>query len=96
MSSNGETIMMRLLSSKVKGELLVLFHRNPGLMDSTEGIAKRIGRSATAIQLDLDDLVEMGVLGKKAVGSSEIVFLDRRKDKEVIDLVGVHLQHLPK
>lgn len=52
----------RLLDSEVKAELLALFHTNPGLSDSIEGIAKRLGRSAEEIKSDLRDLVEMGLL----------------------------------
>ncbi|MEM2226508.1 MAG: RAD55 family ATPase [Candidatus Bathyarchaeia archaeon] len=52
----------RLLDSEVKAELLALFHTNPGLSDSIEGIARRLGRSAEEIRSDLRDLVEMGLL----------------------------------
>lgn len=52
----------RLLDSEVKAELLALFHTNPGLSDSIEGIAKRLGRSAEEIRSDLRDLVEIGLL----------------------------------
>jgi KaiC/GvpD/RAD55 family RecA-like ATPase len=52
----------RLLDSEVKAELLALFHTNPGLSDSMEGIARRLGRSVEEIRSDLRDLVEIGLL----------------------------------
>lgn len=96
LSSDGETNLMRLFSSRDKGELLTLFHRNPGLMDDVNGIARRIGRSNSGIQKDLDDLIDMGVLGTIQVGSTRVVFLDRAKDKEMLETVSTHLGSMRK
>ncbi|HEV2139003.1 MAG TPA: hypothetical protein VGR53_09175 [Nitrososphaerales archaeon] len=94
MSSLGESTLTRLLSSKAKGELMVLFHRNPGLMDEVDGIARRIGQSGPAIQGDLEDLVDLGVLGTIAVGTTRVIFLNRQKDKDLLGSVGDYLQGL--
>ena len=52
----------RLLDSDVKADLLTLFHNNAHLADTSEGLAKRIGRNATECQRELEDLVELGIL----------------------------------
>ncbi|MGD0397013.1 MAG: hypothetical protein ABSB26_08945 [Nitrososphaerales archaeon] len=96
LSGVAESTLTMLLSSKEKGELLLLFHRNPGLMDDIEGIARRIGRSSSAIQSDLDDLVSIGVLGTVRIGSTNVVYLDRAKDKEVQDSIGEHIRSMRK
>ncbi len=83
-----------LLSSVAKGDLLVLFHKNPGLIDSIDGVARRIGRIAQSIQADVNDLVTLGVLRTKRIGSKEVIFLDRSKDKETEGSIVNYLKGL--
>ncbi len=92
----GEAILQTLLASRARGELLILFHRNPGLIDTADGIARRIGRSASSIEEDLNELISLGLLTKKAVGKSVAIFLDRAKDNETQGLVAGYLTSLEK
>src|SRR5438552_1445494 len=73
-------LFQSMLSSEIKGDLLVLFHKNPGLIDSLDGVARRIGRVGTAIQADVQDMVNVRILGTKQIGGREIIFLDRSGD----------------
>ena len=85
-----------MLSSEVKGDLLVLFHKNPGLMDSLDGVARRIGRVGTAIQADVRDMVNLRVLGTRQVGGREVIFLDRSGDKAAQDTIIEYLKNLKR
>lgn len=76
----------RLLDSDVKADLLTLFHNNAHLADTSEGLAKRIGRNATEAQRELEDLVELGILRKVEVFSFGV---DR--DKEIQDAISKQL-----
>jgi hypothetical protein len=83
-----------LLGSEVRGDLLVLFHRNPGLIDTVDGVARRIGRMTVAVISEVRELLELGVLRQKRIGNSEVVFLDRAKDRELLESVANHLKTL--
>ena len=85
-----------MLSSEVKGDLLVLFHKNPGLMDSLDGVARRIGRVGTTIQADVRDMVNLRVLGTRQVGGREVIFLDRSGDKAAQDTIIEYLKNLKR
>ena len=87
-------ISQLLFSSEVKGDLLVLFHKNPGLIDTFEGVARRIGRVAKAIDADVKDLVTLGVLKTRRIANQEVIFLDRAKDKETQATIVEHLKTL--
>jgi hypothetical protein len=63
--------MTSLLSSEVKGDLLVMFHKNPGIMDTMDGVARRIGRTASVVETDVEDLVKLALLRKKRIGKLE-------------------------
>jgi hypothetical protein len=87
-----QQMLVTLLSSEARGELLVLFHRNPGLLDTIEGVARRIGRTGLSIEKDVRDLVNLGVLKTKKVGSSEVILLDQAKDREVLAAIASHIK----
>ncbi len=83
-----------LFSTEVKGDLLVLFHKNPGLIDTYEGVARRIGRIAKSIEADVKDLTSLGILKTRRVGSREVIYFDRSKDRETQETIVDHLKTL--
>jgi predicted transcriptional regulator len=87
-----DQLISTLLGSEVRGDLLVLFHRNPGLIDTIEGVARRIGRSPGSIQSDVKELIRLGVLKEKKIGRTEVIFLDREKDRELLESVADHIR----
>jgi hypothetical protein len=89
---SGSEILSTLLGSEVRGDLLVLFHRNPGLIDTVDGVARRIGRTTVAVISEVRELLVLGVLRQKRIGASEVVFLDRAKDREILESVASHLK----
>ena len=87
---NGDEIqvMDKLLSSDVKLSILELFHNNPGLLDRLEGVALRIGRSASEIEKDAKDLLDIGILQRKKIGNSEVICLNVKRDGEIQGLIS--------
>lgn len=86
MTKRPPKIFERLLDSDVKADLLTLFHNNANLTETPEGLARRIGRSPTEVQNELNDLVELGILDRVEVYSFG---LDR--DKEIQDAISKQL-----
>ncbi len=84
--------MEKLYSSDAKAELLMLFHDNPGLIDRIEGVARRIGRTASEIEADVKDLIDLGVLVKKKIGRSEVVYFDGKKENEIQEVFSNKLK----
>ena len=87
-------LFQSMLSSEIKGDLLVLFHKNPGLIDSLDGVARRIGRVGTAIQADVQDMLNVHILGCRQIGGREIIFLDRSGDKAAQESILDYLKNL--
>lgn len=84
--------MSTLLASEIRADLLVLFHRNPGLIDTVDGIARRIGRTSITVNADVGELLQLGLLKQKRIGASEVVYLDRAKDRQILESVANHLK----
>ena len=87
-----DEIYSKLLSSDTKVDLLALFHNNPGLIDSSEGVARRIGRTASEIEPDVKDLIDLGLLVKERFGKLDIVSLDTNKDKQIQEIISNQLK----
>ena len=92
--NEGNKILNMLLSSEIKGDLLVLFHKNRGLIDTMEGVARRIGCRASSIETDVKDLVGLGLLGTGKVGKYEVLFLNCTKDKEICENVAEYIKNM--
>ena len=90
--SEATQMLATLLSSEIKGDLLTLFHRNPGLLDSIDGVARRIGRTGTIIEQDVKSLVNLGVLKLKKIGTIEVLSLDRTRDREILEALANHIK----
>jgi hypothetical protein len=71
-------VMNKLLSSDIKLSILELFHNNPGLIDRLEGVALRIGRSASEIEQD----------AKEKIGNSEVISFDLKRDGKIQKLIS--------
>jgi len=86
-------VAARLLSSEVKGDLLTLFHRNPGLIDTVEGVALRIGRMGEVVEDDVRDLLDIGLLKTRRIGGQRILSMDRLRDREIQALLAKHVRN---
>jgi len=56
---------------------------NPGILDTVESIARRIGRMPKDVETEISTLVELGVLRKERFGKLDVLSLNTSKDKEV-------------
>lgn len=64
-------------------DVLVMFRRNPGLIDTVEGIAMRVGAKSQLITKEIAELEGRRILQKKMIGKSEVYFLNRERDAQV-------------
>ncbi len=78
-----EKMLEMLLASETKGELLILFHKNPGLIDTLDGIARRIGKTARTIEEEVNDFIKLGILRTKPIGNGQAIYLDLERDHEI-------------
>jgi hypothetical protein len=72
-----------LIASGLKGDLVVLFRKNPGIIDTIPGVARRLGVTPDAIQDETSELLGLGFLRMKRFGDEDVVFLDEVRDREI-------------
>jgi len=59
----------------IKWDLVLFFYENPNTTDTTENIARYIGRDAEGIEGDLNDLAKVGVLDRHESGKLTVYSL---------------------
>jgi len=80
------------MGTEIKAELLRLFHMNPGILDTVEGIARRIGRMPKDVETEVSTLVELGVLRTERFGKLDVVSLNTSKDKEIQNRIATLIE----
>jgi hypothetical protein len=90
LTSNGDDFTARLMddmdpilldfvknkvNSFIKWDLVRFFHENPHTADTVENIAKYAGRNVTAVEPELEELVDSGIMKKTQLGEVPIYAL---------------------
>jgi hypothetical protein len=73
------------VNSFVKWDLVRFFHENPDTPDSADNVARQAGRDQAAIEQELIELADAGVLERYTEGDAAVFRL--ASDKEMRDLV---------
>lgn len=89
---NIKEILDKLLQSETKLYILELYHKNPGLIDTEDGVARRIGSTADGITGCLKDLFDLGLIGKRKINKIEVFFLNRERDKEIQEALDNYIK----
>ena len=48
------------------------------------------------VETDVRNLVDLGLLKAKRIGKSEVIYLDRARDKDIQDIIASHIRSLTK
>lgn len=64
----------------IKWDLLKFFHENPNTADTAENIARYVGRSATAVKSEAQQLGESGLMEMRLVDDLPIYTLTRNQE----------------
>jgi hypothetical protein len=73
------------VNSFIKWDLVRFFHENPHTADTVENIAKYAGRNVSAVEPELEDLVENGIMAKSTMSDTTIFMLGT--DEEMRSLI---------
>ena len=77
------------VNSFVKWDLVRFFHENPNTTDTAENIARYAGRDVATIEIELDELVGVGVLNRQRIG--DLIVYSLADDPTVRSLVDLFI-----
>lgn len=71
------------VDSDLKIQTVVFFHNNPGVVESIEGLALRLGTTVHALRKEIADHIRVGLLRELPAGGMTILVYNRAKQDEV-------------
>lgn len=71
------------VDSDLKAQVVVFFHNNPGVIETMEGLARRLGTSVEALRRDLADHIRLGLLRERDVGGKRVLVYDRSRRQNI-------------
>lgn len=75
------------VDSESKVRLLAFYRRNPGVIETIEGLAQRLAYPAGLLERELRDHVELGLVKERVVGAKRLYLFDRSRFAELESLV---------
>ena len=80
------------LSSEAMADVVLLFRRNPMLIDYGDDIASRIGRKGECVERDLKKLAKLGVLDAQKIGRKTWFGFDAKRDRQVQRIIKNYIR----
>ncbi len=90
--TTNEFDLKELVSTAGKRQVMTLFHRNPGLIATLNGLSLMVGESPSDIEKDVEELMRIGILEGHTVGGSEVISLNRERDSEIQEAIATKVK----
>lgn len=75
------------LSSEAMADIVLLFRRNPMLIDNGDHIASRIGGKGESVERDMKRLANLGVLNAEKIGKKTWFGFNAKKDRQIQEII---------
>jgi hypothetical protein len=78
-----EGIFKVWIDSDLKVQILVFFHQNPGMIETPEGLAKRMGLNLDRLRDEIADHIRLGIITERRVGGRTILVYNPSRDRDI-------------
>ena len=89
---SAERIIDVFLSFEAMADIILLFRRNPKLVDCADNIAARIGRNGKSIKGDLKRLTKLGILDAQKIGRQSWFGFDSKRDRQIQKVIKNYIR----
>ncbi len=76
------------MDDETKLLITVFFQQNPGVIETIEGLARRLGTTADAIREAVSDHIELGILREKEIGDKVVLVYDKGGRESIEDFIS--------
>jgi hypothetical protein len=76
------------MDSPLKVQIVSFYHRNPGMIETIEGLAQRIGSDPEMVRKTVADHVKLGFLRERNLGALKVIVYDPNGEKRLQDYVA--------
>lgn len=76
------------MDSPLKVQIVSFYHRNPGMIETVEGLAQRIGSDPEMVRKTVADHVKLGFLRERNLGPLKVIVYDPHSEKRLQEYVA--------
>jgi hypothetical protein len=87
-------IMELWVATDLKVQVLVFYHDNPGVIETMEGLALRLGTNVSALRKEIAGHLALGLIREKKAGAKTILVFDRKREGDVQAAIEAHIRKL--
>ncbi len=93
---SGEADLKKLFEvwadSELKAQVIVFYNNNPGVIETAEGLARRLGLSPEPLREALADHVRLGMLVERRLGDKTVFLFNRDRRLVIQEMIMKNLQ----
>ncbi|MEA3189662.1 MAG: hypothetical protein QOD77_244 [Thermoplasmata archaeon] len=84
------------VDSELKAQIIVFYQNNPGVIDTIEGLASRLGTNVEQLRTNIADHLQLGFLHERKVGSQVVLVYDRKKQQGIQEFIAAEMGKLSR
>ncbi|MHB8633458.1 MAG: hypothetical protein ACYDBQ_05740 [Thermoplasmatota archaeon] len=89
-------IMEMWMASDLKVQVLVFFHDNPGVIETVEGLARRLGVPLEDLEKEIQGQVALGLLQERQADRMKVLVFDRKREAELQKAIADEVRAIAK
>lgn len=75
------------VDSELKAQVVIFYNNNPGVIETVEGLARRLGMSPVALRDAVADHVRLGLLSERKMGDKTVLIFNRDRRGQIQELI---------
>ena len=83
-----KTVFDLWMDSPLKVQIVSFYHQNPGIIETVEGLARRMGSDPEVMRRIVADHVKIGFLRQRSLGSAKVLLFDRQGEQKLQEYVS--------
>lgn len=80
------------VDSDLKAQVIVFYQNNPGVIETVEGLARRLGTNVEKLRQEIAGHIALGFLRERKVGDQIVLVYDRQQHNNIQDFITKELK----
>jgi hypothetical protein len=81
------------VDSDLKAQIILFYNNNPGVVETMEGLAKRLGTNVENLRQDIAAHVELGLVKERQLGDKTVLVYDRNRRNDIESFITEQLRN---
>lgn len=80
------------VDTDLKAQVIVFYQNNPGVIETVEGLARRLGTNEEQLRKDIAAHIQLGFIKERKVGEQIVLVYDRDQHKRIEEFIAEEMR----